>query len=167
MRRTYVTAYGAGFVVSDRQTPMEKGGLTGSFFRAVVAVMYSLSFAIVTNFSGHPVGRFYVVDTGSNKVYVLDSTAPPSPDLAISIGSESPSSILTGESIDIQFTVRNRGTGTSAATTLRYYSSTGRTISAEDSEIGTDSVGALARQATSDATLTRLPQLSAKAGASH
>ena len=45
--------------------------------------------------------------------------------------------------------MRNQGTGLSAATTLRYYRSTNATISTQDTQVGTDPVGALAASGTS------------------
>ena len=93
-------------------------------------------------------GRVYVVDRDGG-VYVLNSTAP-SPDLEIPTASVSPSTPLTGQSFEFRATVRNRGTGTSTATTLRYYRSIGYTISTSDTQVGTDAVGALSPQATSD-----------------
>ena len=93
-------------------------------------------------------GNVYVVDRYDG-VYVLNSTGP-SPDLEIPTASVSPSTPLTGQSFEFRATVRNRGTGTSTATTLRYYRSFGYTISASDTQVGTDAVGALSPQATSD-----------------
>ena len=98
-------------------------------------------------------GRVYLVDDRDYKVYVLNSTAP-SPDLEISTASVSSSTPATGQSFEVRATVRNRGTGTSSATTLRYYRSTDGTISTSDTEVGTDAVGALSRQATSAETIT-------------
>ena len=93
-------------------------------------------------------GSVYVVDR-DNGVYVLNSTDP-SPDLEIPTASVSPSTPLTGQSFKFRATVRNRGTGTSTATTLRYYRSFGYLISASDTQVGTDAVGTLSPQATSD-----------------
>ena len=98
-------------------------------------------------------GRVYLVDDSENKVYVLNSTAP-SPDLEISTASASPATPLTEQSLELRATVRNRGTGTSTATTLRYYRSTDSTISTSDMEVGTDAVDVLSRQATSAETIT-------------
>ncbi len=98
-------------------------------------------------------GRVYLVDDADDEVYVLNSTAP-SPDLVISTRSVSSSRPVTGQTFEFRATVRNRGTGTSTATTLRYYRSTDSTISTSDTEVGTDAVGALSRQATSTETIT-------------
>ena len=98
-------------------------------------------------------GRVYLVDDADDEVYVLNSTAP-SPDLVISTTSVSSSTPVTGQTFEFRATVRNRGTGTSTATTLRYYRSTDSTISTGDTQVGTDSVSALSRQATSAETIT-------------
>ena len=98
-------------------------------------------------------GRVYLVDDSDDRAYILNSTDP-SPDLVISAASANPPTPVTEQSFDVRVTVRNRGTGMSTATTLRFYSSTDSTISADDAEIGTDALGALARQATDNATIT-------------
>ena len=53
----------------------------------------------------------------------------------------------TGGSFTLSATVRNAGDGSSAATTLRYYRSTDATITAADTEVGSDAVAALAAAA--------------------
>ena len=58
-----------------------------------------------------------------------------------------------GATFRLRATVENRGGGNSAATTLRYYSSTDRRITTSDTELGTDSVGSLAARGTSDQSL--------------
>ncbi len=98
--------------------------------------------------------RFYVIDNDPNefnKVYVYP---PDGPDLVVELHSVSDASPEPGESFTVSATVRNRGTGTSTATTLRYYRSTDSTISTSDTQVGTDEVSALSRQATSDETIT-------------
>ena len=107
--------------------------------------------------SGNPRGitftnnRFFVVDTTDDKVYVLNPTAP---DLVVESPSVSSSTPATGQSFEFRATVRNQGPSTSTATTLRYYRSTNSTISTSDTQVGTDAVGALSRQATSAETIT-------------
>ena len=95
--------------------------------------------------------RFFVVDTTDDKVYVLNPTAP---DLVVESPSVSSSTPATGQSFEFRATVRNQGPSTSTATTLRYYRSTNSTISTSDTQVGTDAVGALSRQATSAETIT-------------
>ena len=80
-----------------------------------------------------------------------DSTAVPpggggaaqDPDLVVEGVSVSDSSPETGDSFTLTATVRNRGDGPSAATTLRYYRSSNSTISSRDTQVGTDAVAAL------------------------
>ena len=72
-----------------------------------------------------------------------------SPDLVVESVSVSESSLTTGQSFTLNATVRNQGMGASVATTLRYYRSTNATISTQDTEVGTDAVGALAAAGTS------------------
>ena len=79
------------------------------------------------------------------------TTAPPGgggqtqqdPDLVVEGVSVSDSSPETGDSFTLSATVRNRGDGPSAATTLRYYRSSNSTISSRDTQVGTDAVAAL------------------------
>ena len=72
-----------------------------------------------------------------------------SPDLMVDSPTVSGNTLTTGQSFDLDATVRNRGNGSSPATTLRYYRSTNATISSNDSEVGTDTVDGLAASATS------------------
>ena len=66
-----------------------------------------------------------------------------SPDLIVESPSVSDNTLTTGQSFTLSATVRNQGTGSSAATTLRYYRSSNSTISTSDTEVGTDAVGSL------------------------
>ena len=102
--------------------------------------------------------RFYVVDPDDEKVYVYTSSGQSgsgsgggssSPDLIVESPSVSDNTLTTGQSFTLSATVRNQGTGSSAATTLRYYRSSNATISASDTEVGTDSVGGLSASGTS------------------
>ena len=72
-----------------------------------------------------------------------------SPDLVVDSPSVSDNTLTTGQSFTLNATVRNQGTGSSAATTLRYYQSSNATISTSDTEVGTDSVGGLSASGTS------------------
>ena len=85
-------------------------------------------------------GRFYVLDDSDDRVYVYN---PDGPDLAV----ESPSVSDETPDLDAAFTfsatVVNRGMSRSAATTLRVYRSDDDTISATDTEAGSDAVAAL------------------------
>ena len=66
------------------------------------------------------------------------------PDLVVESVSVSGSNLTSGASFTLSATVRNQGTGRSAATTLRYYRSTNARITTRDTQVGTDQVGALA-----------------------
>ena len=84
-------------------------------------------------------------------------TSPPTsttPDLVVGSPTVSDSTPDTGASFTLRATVRNSGDGRSAATTLRYYRSTDATISAADTEVGTDSVSGLAVAGTSPESLS-------------
>ena len=72
-----------------------------------------------------------------------------SPDLIVESPSVSDRTLTTGQSFTLRATVRNRGTGPSASTTLRYYQSSDATISRSDTEVGTDSVNGLSASGTS------------------
>ena len=72
-----------------------------------------------------------------------------SPDLIVESPSVSDSTLTTGQSFTLSATVRNQGTGSSAATTLRYYRSSNSTISTSDTQVGTDSVNGLSASGTS------------------
>ena len=66
-----------------------------------------------------------------------------SPDLIVESPSVGDSTLTTGQSFTLQATVRNQGSGQSAATTLRYYQSVNATISSSDTRVGSDAVGSL------------------------
>ena len=72
-----------------------------------------------------------------------------SADLVVQSVSVSDSTLTPGQSFTLSATVRNQGTGRSAATTLRWYRSTNARITTRDTEVGTDPVGALGSSRTS------------------
>ena len=89
-------------------------------------------------------------DTGNNCSVAL-TVGIGSPDLVVeslSVGDRPEA----GERFSLSATVRNRGTGRSAATTLRYYRSTDATIDATDTELDTDYVSRLSAEETSEET---------------
>ena len=71
------------------------------------------------------------------------------PDLEVASPSLSSSTLAAGAEFTLMATVRNAGDGQSAATMLRYYHSTNGTITSLDTEVGTDSVGALSASGSS------------------
>ena len=80
--------------------------------------------------------------------YTFEVTGSPA-DLVVESTSVSDSTLTPGQSFTLRATVRNQGTGQSAATTLRYYRSSNRTISTQDTQVGTDAVVALGASRTS------------------
>ena len=91
-------------------------------------------------------------DTGNNcssSVTVTVSPVPTAPDLAVDAPTVSNNSPVAGASFTLRATVRNRGSGASGSTTLRYYRSTDASISSSDTEVGTDEVGGLSASGTS------------------
>ena len=80
--------------------------------------------------------------------YTFEVTGSPA-DLVVESPSVSDSTLTPGQSFTLNATVRNQGTGAAAATTLRYYRSTNRTISTRDTQVGTDAVGSLTASGSS------------------
>ena len=72
------------------------------------------------------------------------ATTTSSPDLVVDPPTVSESAPAAGASFTLNATVRNQGSGRSDSTTLHYYQSTDSTITAGDTEVGTDSVLGLA-----------------------
>ncbi len=70
------------------------------------------------------------------------------PDLVVENPSVSDDAVFTAESFSLSAAVRNQGSRTSAATTLRYYRSSDATIGTGDTLVGTDSVRGLAASET-------------------
>ena len=87
-------------------------------------------------------------DTGNNCSLAVTVTVG-APDLVVDAPTVSNSSPTAGASFTLSATVRNQGTGPSAATTLRFYRSTNATITTQDTEVGTDAVGVLGASRTS------------------
>ena len=92
--------------------------------------------------------------TGGYRIVSLDGGTAQNFDLSVTAFSVNPSSVVAGAEITFTATVANASSATasSPATTLRYYRSTNSTISASDTQVATDSVGALAASATSNET---------------
>ena len=79
----------------------------------------------------------------------VDVEDPVYPDLQVGSPSVNDGSPETGGSFTLSATVTNVGDGESPATTLRYYRSADATITASDTQVGTDAVGVLAASGTS------------------
>ena len=71
------------------------------------------------------------------------------PDLVVEAPTVSNSSPTAGGSFTLRARVRNQGAARSSSTTLRYYRSTDATVSASDTEVGTDLVSSLSASRTS------------------
>ena len=69
--------------------------------------------------------------------------AVPMPDLVVDTPTVSNTAPAAGASITLSATVRNQGSGDANSTTLRYYQSTDSTITASDTQVGTDLVSGL------------------------
>ena len=96
-------------------------------------------------------------DTGNNcSSGVRVTVTEPAPDLVVESESVSDTTPDSDGSFTFSATVRNRGTGASTATTLRYYRSDDRSVSSSDTQVGTSSVGALAADGTAS-QMTSLP----------
>ena len=87
--------------------------------------------------------------SASVQVDVSEPPPPTSPDLVVDPPTVSDSGPAAGASFTLSAEVRNGGDGDSVATTLRYYESADATITASDTEVGTDAVGGLAASASS------------------
>ncbi len=88
-------------------------------------------------------------------VVSVEEEATPLPDLVV----ESPEasvadSIESGAPFTLSADALNRGPGSAAATTLRYYRSTDATITTLDAEVGTDAVRALGANQSSSETIS-------------
>ena len=66
------------------------------------------------------------------------------PDLIVQSPSVSDSMLTSGQAFTLHTTVHNQGDEQAAATMLHYYRSNNATITASDTEVGTDAIGALA-----------------------
>ena len=95
---------------------------------------------------GHGVGAYRVLGVAEPGVAEEPGDAP---DLVVESPSVDDDTPAAGASFTFSATVRNRGDGRSASTTLRYYRSSNSGISTSDTELGTDPVGGLAASATS------------------
>ena len=98
----------------------------------------------------------------SDQATATPQVPEPAPDLVVATPTVSDSDPDAGATFTLSATVRNDGDEASAATTLRYYRSTGRIITTSDTEVGTDEVGALAALGTSDESVSLTATLPAR-----
>ena len=110
-------------------------------------------------------GTYYYgacVDAVTDETDTADNCSPAAkvevgtepPDLEVGTPSVSDAGPATGGTFTLSATVRNTGAGGSAATTLRWYRSTDATITASDTSVGTDAVGALSESGTSNESIS-------------
>ena len=76
------------------------------------------------------------------------------PDLVVESPSVDDSTLETEDSFRLSARVRNRGSGSSPSTTLRYYESSDRTITTSDFEVGTDTVSGLSPSSSDDESIS-------------
>ena len=84
------------------------------------------------------------------------------PDLVVVAPSVTDSTPDAGGTFTLSATVRNDGSESAAAATLRYYRSTGVIITTTDRQVGTDEVGALAASGTSGESVSLTATLPAR-----
>ncbi|MCY3738714.1 MAG: T9SS type A sorting domain-containing protein [Gemmatimonadaceae bacterium] len=82
------------------------------------------------------------------RTYTFEVSGSPA-DLVVQSILVSDNNLTPGQTFTLSATIRNQGTGESAATVLRYYRSSNRTISTADTQVGTDQVSALAASGAS------------------
>ena len=75
------------------------------------------------------------------------------PDLIVQSPSVSDSMLTPGQAFTLDITVHNQGDEQAAATMLHYYRSNNSTITASDTEVGTDAIDALDASATSEESI--------------
>ena len=104
-------------------------------------------------------GEHHQSDTANNCSDAVAVTVLPLPsDLVVDTPSSSLSTPMTGQSLTLNVTVRNRGDGSSGPTTLSYFRSTDSTITSGDTEVGTDHVAGLdAPGSSAESILTYAP----------
>ncbi|MXX63016.1 MAG: hypothetical protein F4112_15915 [Holophagales bacterium] len=93
-------------------------------------------------------GRLYVVGSGKVSVYSTSGERAPGPDLVVENPKVTDDSLEVGDSFRFAATVRNRGEGPSAATTLSYYRSSSRLIDTSDRFLDSHSISALGASAS-------------------
>ena len=101
-------------------------------------------------------GRVAGESAGNNCSSAVTVTvgAAPAPDLVVDAPTVSNSSPTAGASFTLRATVRNQGSGQSAATTLRWYRSSNATVSTSDIQVGTDPVSSLSASRTSSESIS-------------
>ena len=83
----------------------------------------------------------------------VSSPAARNPDLVVDRPTVSDNALTPGQSFTLSVTVRNRGDGQAASTTLRYYRSSDATISTSDAPVGADVIGGISASGTVDVSI--------------
>ena len=157
-------SYQAGTAISPLTLPAASGGdgtLTYSLSPNVPGLTFNATARVLagTPTNAGSYGMTYTVRDADGDIATLNfvvtvvTTPMATVDLVVTSVSASDDTLESGQSFDLRATVRNAGTGASTATTLRYYRSTDATISTADTEVGTDTVGALTAAGTSDESI--------------
>ena len=141
-----------GSVESVVETVTRTAGTTGA---VTVDVGTLPDLPTITNPSGEAFHRGYTLVKSAELplVVIPASGTVTGPDLVVRSPAVSDSSPDAGASFTLSATVRNQGNGRSVSTTLRYYRSADATISAEDTQAGTDSVDGLPPSGASDESI--------------
>ena len=92
-------------------------------------------------------------NTGNNCSAAAEVTVVERPDLVVEQPSVTSSSPDAGTSFTLSATVRNRGSSSSAETTLTYHRSPDSAITSSDTQVGMDPVGGLAASGTSNQSI--------------
>ena len=110
----------------------------------------------------HPAGKALGDDDSPFDLADLFNTpSTAAPDLVVSSASTRDTTLSSGQAFILQAKVRNQGDEPAAATTLRYYRSTDAMIASDDTEVGTDAIGALNPGATSGVLISLTAPVSA------
>ncbi len=83
----------------------------------------------------------------------VSSPAARNPDLVVDRPTVSDNALTPGHTFTLSVTVRNRGDGQAASTTLRYYRSSDATISTSDAPVGADVIGGISASGTVDVSI--------------
>lgn len=162
------TANGQTRIDLSWSVPTNDGGAAITGYRIEVSTDGSSWVNLVANTNSTATRRSHTgLTAGSTRHYRVSAinsagTGPPSssatattvsggasPDLVVQPPTVSDNSPGAGASFTLSATVRNQGSGSSGSTTLRYYRSSDSTISASDTQVGTEAVGVLAASGSS------------------
>ena len=127
----------------------DDGGGSLNFRIDTVALDAGSYYLKVRGYSGSRTGSYNLSVTGNAGGGSLTR-----PDLTVESAAVTDAAPAAGAAFTLRATVRNRGDGRSAASTLRYYRSDDATISGTDTSVGADAVSALSAGATSPESIS-------------